>query len=120
MYRRRKRKKTESNKNTRRVIHQKRKKQTGSFLSRYDFAYAGRDTVNQAAKVAPDVIKAAANDIDDIGKQRIDQIISQGGKERALPKLLKGAIDDVYQTSVRPLGHFEKQKLNKLKRKILR
>ena len=27
--------------------------QTGGFLNRYDFAYAGRDIVNQAAKVAP-------------------------------------------------------------------
>ena len=26
------------------------KRQTGSFLSRYDFAYAGRDTVNSAVK----------------------------------------------------------------------
>ena len=25
----------------------KRRKQTGGFLSRYDFAYAGRDTVNR-------------------------------------------------------------------------
>ena len=36
------------------------KRQRGGFLNRYDFAYAGRDTVNQAAKVTPGVIKAAA------------------------------------------------------------
>ena len=29
-----------------RRIHQKRKRQTGGLLSRYDFAFAGRDTVN--------------------------------------------------------------------------
>ena len=33
-------------------------KATWVFLNRYGFAYAGRDMVNQAAKVAPDVIKA--------------------------------------------------------------
>ena len=32
-------------------------KQTGGFLSRYDFAYAGRDTVNQVGKIAPNIIK---------------------------------------------------------------
>ena len=38
----------------------KRKKQKGRFLSRYDFAYAGCDSVNQAAKhvekIAPRII----------------------------------------------------------------
>ena len=85
------------------------------------YAYAGRDTVNQAAKVAPGVIKGATNDINNIAKQRIDQIISQGGKkiERTPPKALRRAIEDVYQTPFRLLGNFEKQQLNKLKRKIL-
>ena len=36
------------------------RKQRGGFLSRYEFAYAGRDTVNQAAhhvnKIAPRLI----------------------------------------------------------------
>ena len=66
-------------------------------MNRYDLVYAGRDTVNEAAKVAPGVIKSATNDINNIVKQRIDQIISQGGKEidRVLPKVLRGAIEDV-------------------------
>ena len=42
---------------------QRRQYQTGGFLSRYDFAYAGRDSVNQAAyhvkKIAPDLINHA-------------------------------------------------------------
>ena len=29
------------------------RRQTGGFLNRYDFAYAGRDTVNQVGKIAP-------------------------------------------------------------------
>ena len=94
----------------------------GGFLNRYDFAYAGRDTVNQAAKVAPGVIKNACNEINNIAKESINQIITQGGKEteRVLPKILRGAIEDVYQTLFRLLGNFEKQQLNKLKRKNIK
>ena len=99
-----------------------RKRQRGGFLNRYDFAYASRDTVNQEAKVAPGVIKAAADDINRVAEQRINQIISKGGAEveRVLPKILKGAIEDIYRTPFRLLGNFGKQQLNKLKRKILR
>ena len=99
-----------------------RLRQLGGFLNRYDFAYAGRDTVNQAAKVVPGVVKAAADDINKVAEQRINQIISKGGTEveRVLPKILRGAIEDVYQTPFRLLGNFGKQQLNKLKRKILR
>ena len=63
----------------------------GGFLNRYDFAYVGRDTVNQAAKVACGVIKNAGNEINNIAKERINQIITQGGKEaeRVLPKILQ-------------------------------
>ena len=51
--------------------------------------------VNQAAKFAPHVIKAATNDFNKIAEQRVNQI-SQGGKEagHALPKILRGAIED--------------------------
>ena len=48
------------------------------------------------------------NEIDNIMKVRIDQIISIGRKERVLPKILRGAIDDVYQTQFRMLGNFGK------------
>ena len=78
--------------------------------------------VNQAAKVAPGVIKTATNNINNIATDRINQIISQGGKEveRALPKYLQGVTEDVYQTPFRLLGNFGKQQFNKIKRKILR
>ena len=103
------------------AVYWKWKRQTGGFLNRYEFAYAGRDTVNQAAKVVPGVIKNASNEINNVEKQRIDQIISQDGEEieRVLPKVLRGAIKDVYQTPFRLLGNSGKQQLNKLKRKIL-
>ena len=106
---------------TKKRTNQKGKRQLGGFLNHYDFAYAGRDTVNQVAKVAPGVIKVATSDINDIAKDRINQIIAQGGKEveGVLPKILKGAIEDVNQTPFRLLGNFGKQQLNKIKRKIL-
>ena len=38
----------------------KKRRQRGSFLNRYDFAYARRDVVNQLNKVALGVIKDAS------------------------------------------------------------
>ena len=66
-------------------------------------------------------MKNAGNKINNIASQRINQIKTQGGKEmeRVLPKILRGAIEDVYQTPFRLLGNFGKQQLNKLKRKML-
>ena len=37
----------------------KRRCQTGGFRNRYDFAYTGRDTINQVGKIAPEIIKQA-------------------------------------------------------------
>ena len=58
--------------------------------------------MNQAAKDAPDIIKAATNDVNKIAEQIINQTISQGGKEleRVELKILRDAIADVYQTSI--------------------
>ena len=100
----------------------KTRREIGSFLNHYDFAYVRKDTVNQAAKVAPGIIKGATNKISKIVQQRIDQIISQGGKEieRVLCVILRRAIEDVYQTPFRLLGDFGKKQLNKLKSQILR
>ena len=60
--------------------YQKRTQKCG-FLNRYDFAYAGRDTVNQVGKIAPDLIRNASSKLSNIVQQRINQIISQGEKE---------------------------------------
>ena len=52
-----------------------RRKQRGGFLKRYDFAYAGRDTVNQAVKgldnLAPKLINRASKESDKITGARI-------------------------------------------------
>ena len=55
--------------------YSRKRKQRGGFLNRYDFAYAGRDTVKQASKEL----------------QRIG------------PGLLKKAIEELYQTPFRML-----------------
>ena len=88
----------------------------------YDFAYVGRDTVNQVGKIAPNIIKQATGEPDKIAQSRINQVIKSGRAEveRVLPKILRGAIEDVYKTPFRLLGNFGKQQFNKIKRKILR
>ena len=103
-------KKTQQSKRKRKRTNQRQKSQNSGFSSRCNFAYAGRDVVNQAAKVVPGVIKAATNDINNIVTDRINQIILQGGKEveLLLRKLLRGAIEDIYQTPFRLLSNFGK------------
>ena len=110
------------NRQKKRVYQKKRKRERVGFLNHYDFAYAVRDVVNQAAKVAPGVIKNASNEINNVAQQRIDQIIKLGRQEmkRVPPKILRGTIEGVYQTPFRLLGNFGKHQLNKLKKKILR
>ena len=55
-------------------------------------------------------------------EQRIHQIIIQGGKEleRVVPKILRGATEDVYQTPFRMLGNLGKKTFNNIKRKVLK
>ena len=48
------------NRTTKRKRYYRKKQQTGGFLNRYDFAYAGRDIVNQLGKIAPGVNKNAS------------------------------------------------------------
>ena len=100
----------------------RKRTQRGGLLNRYDFAYAGRDTVNQVTKIAPGMIKNTGSKINNVAQQRLNQIISLGGKEmeRVFPEILRVAIEDVYQTLFRLLGNFRKQQLNKLKNKMLR
>ena len=49
-----------------RTYWKKRSLRIGGFLNRYDFAYAGRDVVNQAGKISPNIIKQATGEIDKI------------------------------------------------------
>ena len=87
------------------------RRQTGGFLNRYDFAYAGRDVVNQAGKVAPKFISQATSEINKIAQQRIDQIVRFGRAEieRVAPKIIRGAIEEVCKTPFRLLGNLGKK-----------
>ena len=101
----------------------RQKKQIGGWLNRYDFAYAGRDSVNQAFKnlyrTAPRLIKNASGEVDKVLEQRISQVIRQGGAEvqRIAPGILRGAIEEVYKTPFRLLGKFGKRKLAQVRKK---
>ena len=57
-----------------------------------------------------------------MAQQQINKITSQDGKEieHVLPKVLRGSMEDVYQTPFRLLGNFGKKQLNKLMSKILK
>ena len=98
------------------------RRQTGGFLNKYDFAYAGRDVVNQAGKVAPKLINEATGEINKIAQQRIDQVTRSGGAEteRVAPKIIKGAIEEVYKTPFRLLGNLGKKQFQKIKRKLFK
>ena len=99
----RKKRKSPYQKQKQKNTNKKRYREHGEFFSRYDFVYAGRDVVNQAAKVAPGVIKAASIDIKTIATDRINQIITQGGKEmeHVLPKILKGRLSNRTRTFIK-------------------
>ena len=100
----------------------RRSQQTGRFLNCYDFAYSGRDTVNQVGEIAPGIINKANSDIDKIAQQRIDQAIRTGGAEieRVTPKIIRGAIEEVYKTPFRLLGKLGKQQFQKIKIKLFK
>ena len=61
----------------------KKRRQKGGFLNRYDFAYAGRDVVNQTFKnldkTAPALIQNIKGEFNDVLQQRIHQFITEGG-----------------------------------------
>ena len=98
--------------------------QHGGFLNRYDFAYVGRDTVNQAMKgldsLAPKLIGETLKEIEKIAEARIRQVINGGGKQiqRIASKIIRGAIEDVYKTPFRLLGNLGKKKFAQIKQKI--
>ena len=85
----------------------KSRRQTGCFLNRNDFAYAGRDVANQVGKIAPKMISQATGEINKIAKQRIDQVVRSRGAEieRVAAKIIRGAIEEVYKTPFRLLGN---------------
>ena len=117
----------------------KKRKQKGGWLSRYDFAYAGRDSLNQAAhhvkqiapslikksfdrvdKLAPKLIRQSSKELDAIASRRINQLTRNTAEEikRIAPGLIRGAIEEDYKTPFRLLGNFGINKYNQLRKKI--
>ena len=101
-----------------------RRKQRGGFLNRYDFAYAGGDTVNQSMKrlvtLAPKLISQVSKEIDKIAEARIRQAINSSGQQiqKITPQIIRGAIEDIYKIPLRLLGKLGKQRFSQLKRKL--
>ena len=97
-----------------------KKRQRGGFLNRYNFAYTGRDTVNQATKnldkLAPKLIdqimNKATTGLDNISAKCIDQL------KQIAPDLIKGAVEELYKTPFRLLGNMGKKKYKVLKKLV--
>ena len=68
------------------------------------------------------MIKLATSNLNAAATDRINQITTEGGKEmeRVLPKILRGAVEDIYQTPFRLLGNFGKKQFNKIKKNTLK
>ena len=111
---------TRRGKNTRKKRKQPR--QRAGFLNSYDFAYTGRDVVNQVGKIAPALMNQAIRQIDKIAQERINQVIRSGRAEvkRVLPKIISWAIEYVCKSPFRLLGNLGKQQFQKIKKKMLR
>ena len=123
---------------TSRSRHRSRR-QRGGWLSRYDFAYAGRDSVNQAAyhvnkvapklidkafdrarNLAPNLINRTSRELDAIAARRINQLTRNTGNEiqRIAPGIIRGAIEELYKTPFRLLGQFGRNKYKQLRSKM--
>ena len=70
--------------------------------------------------LAPKIIKQPTGQADQIVQRRIQQFINQGGQqvEKIAPKIIKGAIEEVYKKPFRLLGRFGKKQLYRIGRKI--
>ena len=62
-----------------------KRQQHGAFLNRYDFAYVGRDTVNQAMKglnmLTLKLINQTSKEVDKITEARIRQVLNDGWQQ---------------------------------------
>ena len=68
------------------------------------------------------MITQATAEINKTAQDRIDQIVRLGGAEieRIAPKIIKGAIEEVYKTPFRLLGDLGKKQFQKIKRKLFK
>ena len=68
------------------------------------------------------MISQAAGEINKIGQQRIYQVVQSGASEieRVAPKIVRGAIEEVYKTPFRLLRNLGKKQFQKRKRKLFK
>ena len=68
------------------------------------------------------MISQATGEINKIAQQRIDQVARSGGAEteRVAPKVIRGAIEEVYKTPFRLLGNLGKKQFQKIKTKLFK
>ena len=68
------------------------------------------------------MITQATGEINKIAQDRINQIVRSGGAEieRVAPKIIKGAIEEVYKTPFRLLGDLGKKQFQKIKIKLFK
>ena len=110
------------------LIRNRRRRQRGSFLIRYDFAYAGKDTVNQAARhlnsLAPQLVNQlmdrATTGLDKVTAKRVEQLSQETGQtlKKIAPGLIRGAIEELYKTPFRLLGNLGRKKYKELKKNV--
>ena len=85
------------------------------------FAYAGRNTVNQAAKhldtLAPKLVNQlmskATTGLDNITAKRVEQ------NKQIAPGLIRGAVEELCKTPFRLLGNLGRKKYKALKKMYL-
>ena len=68
------------------------------------------------------MISQTTGEINKIAQQIIDQVVRSGGTEieRVAPKIIRGAIEEVYKTPFRLLGNLGKKQFQKIKRKLFK
>ena len=78
--------------------------------------------MNQVGKIVQNIIKNATNNINKIAKERNDQVIKTSGTEieRIAPKIIRGAIEEIYKTPFRLLGSLGKKQFQKIKRRLFK
>ena len=64
-------------------------------------------------RIAPGLMKQFSDQVNNVAQQRIQQILDQGGQkiEKIAPKIIPGAIEDVYQSHFGSLAISEKRNL---------
>ena len=97
----------------------KRRRQIGGFLIRYNFVFTDRDTLNQIGKIAPEIMKQAAGQIEKIAQDRINQVIRSSGAEieRVLPKKFTRSYGRRSQDTIQTARKFQQTAISKDKGK---